>query len=371
MRRNSIPISAWRTSRLAIVSAVISASMVARPEAIRAQGLSVALAPPIIEKSVRAGTTLRDRISYTNRSDQPLMVSVDFADFGVDEKGEVQEMPAGTDPSTLARYIRITPLSIRVQPGRQIYFRYTVNAPPEFTQLRTQVFFSSRPVVTEEPNQVVLVARMGIPLYVENLSARPASLKVAELKWERPPGKSDTLDLKMRITNEGERNIRPTGFCEVRSTDGSFVQSFPFNDGREPLLPGQKREWMLSMAPVPAGALTARLRFTDSPRTNFEAEARIPPASQSESPGSLGSPAKSGNDDTGVAADEARNAESGPVEYRPMVFDLDTCAAGAFASERTIEGSMDQDGDRMIHAAMRRQGPRQRKVLTRVFSCAE
>lgn len=337
MRRNSIPIAAW-ASRLAIVATIISASMVASPEAIRAQGLSVALAPPIIEKSIRAGTTLRDRISYTNRSDQPLMVSVDFADFDVDEQGEVQEMPAGTDPSTLTRYIRITPLSIRVQPGRQIFFRYTVSAPPEFTQLRTQVFFSSRPVVPEGTNQVVFVARMGIPLYVENLSARPASLKVAELKWERLAEKSDTLAVKMRITNEGERNIRPTGFCEVRSTDGSFVKSFPFNDGREPLLPGQKRDWRLSMAPVPEGALAVKLRFTDSPRTNFEAEARIPPASQSESPGSLGSPAGSDNDDDG-------NAESGLVEYRPMVFDLDACAVG---------GLRERADDRGKHGAGRR-----------------
>lgn len=233
-------------------------------------GVSVSLAPPFVEKLVRPGAKLQDSIIYMNESETPMMVTVDFADFAVDESGQVQEMPTGTDPSTLARYLRVSPLKVRVEPQARAVFRYNVTAPESFAQLRTQIFFSSTPIVPEAPNQVLFVARLGVPLYVESTAAKPASLKVHEVKWERSKDDPSELILHLQVTNEGERNIRSNGYLQVRSKNGDFSKTFPFNDSNEPVLPGQKRDWRLGFGPIPAGELSLSLRFATSPRSMFE-----------------------------------------------------------------------------------------------------
>ena len=238
--------------------------------------VSVSLAPPYIEKLMPAGGKLQDTISYTNESDTPMMVTVDFADFAVSDTGEVSEMPSGTDVSSLAKAIRISPAKIEVPPGGRTLFRYTVDAPEQFTQLRSQIFFSSTPIVESAPNQVLFIARMGIPIYVENAKAVPADIKVHEVKWERAGESGESLVLKALVSNEGERNIRPTGFLEVRSRDGEFAHTFPFNEGNEPVLPGQKREWTMSFGPVPGGELSLDLRFASGPRAMFQERYTVP-----------------------------------------------------------------------------------------------
>ena len=238
--------------------------------------ISVSLAPPYIEKLMPAGGRLQDTISYTNESDTPMMVTVDFADFAVSDAGEVSETPSGTDVSSLARSIRISPTKIEVPPGGRTQFRYSIHAPEKFTQLRSQIFFSSTPIVERAPNQVLFVARMGIPIYVENAKAVPADIKVHEVKWERAGESGESLVLKALVSNEGERNIRPTGFLEVRSRDGEFAHTFPFNEGNEPVLPGQKREWTMSFGPVPGGELSLDLRFASGPRAMFQERYTVP-----------------------------------------------------------------------------------------------
>jgi hypothetical protein len=238
--------------------------------------VNVTLAPPFIEKLVRPGTKLNDTIVYTNNSDEAMEVSVDFADFTVNEKGEVAEMPSGTDATTLARYLRISPMKIQVEPGGRAMFRYSLAAPAEFNHLRTQIFFSSKPIVEDKPNQVLFIARMGIPLYLESTSAKAPSIKVHEVKWERSSDDPSILNLHLLVTNEGERIIRPTGYLQVRSSDGNFSKNFNFNEGNEPVLPGQKRNWRLGFGPVPGGDLSLDLRFATSPRTMFEEKYQIP-----------------------------------------------------------------------------------------------
>ncbi len=253
----------------ALVVLVLASLSLGQTEA-RRPAVSIALAPPFIEKATRPNNKLTDTISLTNNGTVPVIVSVDFADFRVSRDGHAEELPPGTDVSSLAPYLRIEPLKLRVAPQGRAFFRYTVNAPAAFKQLRSQIFFSSKPVVANAPNQVLFVPRMGVPLYVENLAAKPASIKVDRVKWSRSVEKRGMLNLEMLVTNEGERNIRPRGFVEVRSVDGKFSRTFPFNQGNEPLLPAQRRVWSLPFGPVPGGELSIRLRFETSTRTSFD-----------------------------------------------------------------------------------------------------
>ncbi len=238
--------------------------------------ISVSISPFFIEKVVKAGSTVTDTISYTNRGPEAASVSVEISDFDVGETGEVGEQPAGTKPTSLAPYIRIRPGSLTVAANQQVYFRYSVRTPQEFKQLRAMIFFVSTPQVPEGANQILIAPRMGIPLYVENIDAGRAKLEVQDLRWERSPEKLDFLLLKLVVTNEGERNLRPTGFLEVDSSDGNFHKIFPFNEGQEPVFPSYQRKWNLRFGPVPQNELAIKLRFATSATTTYESKAVIP-----------------------------------------------------------------------------------------------
>jgi hypothetical protein len=147
--------------------------------------------------------------------------------------------------------------------------------PEQFSQLRAKIYFSCKPDIEVPPNATVLVPRLGIPIYVENKNAKPASLDVSRIEWNRLAD-GDQLHLDFDVANTGERNIRPTGYLEVHSKDDDFYKVFPFNNGKEPVLPGQKRKWQMNFGPVPLGELTLKLHFDTSFKTSFDAEYRIP-----------------------------------------------------------------------------------------------
>ncbi len=167
-------------------------------------------------------------------------------------------------------------MRVRVVPNQEVFFRYSVETPEEFAQLRAMVYLMSRPEAPPGANQVVVVARMGVPIYVENTKAGPAQLTIDELEWVRDEDSGNELQLRLVVRNEGERNIRPNGYVHVRSEDGKYEQTFDFNEGREPVLPGQKRRWVQEFGPVAEGPLQVKLRLETSRRASYEAEATVP-----------------------------------------------------------------------------------------------
>lgn len=237
--------------------------------------VSINLAPPYVEKVIRPGTTINDTISYTNNGDVALDVSVELADFQASAGGKVLEKPPGTDPASLAGKIRISPTRVRVAPGQQVFFRYSVDPGNNFTQLRAMVYFLSRQVRTRQGETDVAIApRLGIPVYIESTQARPGVLRVESVQWSRALDQPDTLLLKLTVANEGERNVRPTGFVQVTAA-GRTGRNFAFNDGRSPVLPGQRREWEMPFGPVPSGELAVALRFSTSARSTFSHTYRV------------------------------------------------------------------------------------------------
>lgn len=242
--------------------------------------VSASLAPPVIEKEARPGQQVGDTISYTNNGDEPVTVSVSVVDFDVNDAYDILEQPPGTASTTLAPYVRVAPTEVRVAPKQQIFFRYSVRTPQDFTHLRGMVYFLTRPEVPEAGQaQVTVASRMGIPLYVESAGASPARLKVETLEWERSGEANGTLTLKLAVTNEGGRLIRPTGYLEVRSADGRFLKAFAFNEGKLPVFPNSSRRLEMGFGPVPGGELFLRLRFDDTSRTQFKSESRLPASS--------------------------------------------------------------------------------------------
>ena len=233
--------------------------------------LSVSLSPQIVEKTANAGGKVSDVIAFTNESDDSLAVSIELADFTVDERGEVVEKPPGTEASTLVPYLRVSPVRIEIAPGERVFFRYSIALPQQFEHLRTMLFFVSRPVRKQKGSAVaIVVPRLGVPLYVESRRAKAAELKVEEVVTERSTSDESTVSVRVTMRNVGQRLIRPGGTIDVESGP-----SFPFNVGAQPVLPGQTRVFATSLEGVGGGDLSINVRLTSSVRGIFSGRYRV------------------------------------------------------------------------------------------------
>jgi hypothetical protein len=241
--------------------------------------IEIDLVPPFVEKTVRQESTVRDAIVFRNRGSTPLDVSVETVDFAVDAGGRVIERPPGSRDDSLAPYLRIAPMQSVVAPGSELAFRWEATAPGELTHRRVMVFFRAQPrVERSDTAQVVLVPRLGVPIYVESADADPARLEIATIDVARSDEQADRLRLVLDVTNTGQRNIRPTGEVRVRSADGEAI-SFPVNEGRDSVVPGARRRFVQEYGPVPGGGLSVEVVFDVSPRERHRERLVVPAAS--------------------------------------------------------------------------------------------
>lgn len=241
--------------------------------------VEIDLVPPFVEKTVRPGSTVRDAIVFRNRGPTSLEVSVETLDFEVGVDGRVLERPPGTRTDSLVPFLRITPSQVTVAPGQELAFRWEAAAPEDLTHLRTMVFFRAEPDVERSDSaQVVLVPRLGVPVYVESVDAEPAQLEITSIGLSRAAKQSDRLRLVLDVINTGQRNIRPTGELRVRSAGGEAV-AFPANEGRDSVVPGARRRFVRDYGPVPGGELSVEVVFDVSPRERHRERLVVPAAS--------------------------------------------------------------------------------------------
>jgi hypothetical protein len=261
-----------RSSILRATGAFLAAGLLLGSASLSARVL-VRLSPTYIELGAKPGTQSGDRIKYVNAGTEPLLVSVELSDFDVNENGNAVEQPPGASPASLVPYLRVAPA-----PGQAAHFRYRVDAPAAFEQLRAMVYFVSRPVAERRGGtSAIVVPRMGIPIYLENDRAEAASLVITRgsVRVE-----DDRLLFDLEIENRGRRNLRPSGAIQIDTEGGP--RFFQFNEGRSPILPGHARQWTLHLGPFDAPPRSLRFRFERSP--GREGEEVFPVTSGAPSP---------------------------------------------------------------------------------------
>jgi len=229
---------------------------------------TIGIAPPRVEHLVGPGAMVRDAILVTNPGDVTLRVRVEVADFSVEEDGTVVQLPPGGDPSSLARYLRVSPLEMSVSPGQRAVFRYEVKAPEQFTHLRALLSFVSEPEVPANGGPYVVIATtMRIPFYVENRRMASGVLHVLQAQVDRGDDNDQLLHLELKVVNQGDRLVRAGGRLEVQPVDGGPMDTFEVNRAGEAVLPGLTRVWSFTVGPVPPESLIVGLRLETSWRS--------------------------------------------------------------------------------------------------------
>ena len=239
--------------------------------------LTTAVAPARVEQLVNPGSKVEDVITFTNQGNVPLTVSISIVDFDVDEVGMVTELPPGSHSSTVAPYFRISPLRTIVGPQEQAHFRvYRSDAGRLRADARLHLLRLPAGCRRGGGQTGSVCDGDGDPVYVESRKAQRGELTVHDIAWERAEDQEDFLELKLHVTNEGQRNIRPGGFLSVRSSDDRFAETFDVNVGGDVVLPGHERHLTMRFGPVPSEVLSLKLRFETSVRSNYQNEHQMP-----------------------------------------------------------------------------------------------
>ncbi len=200
-------------------------SFVFLPQTVLAQGAAgLSISPPTFEISANPGDTLTNTIRVTNLNESSVLVSVDRRNFtAVGEEGSIGLTEEETSFS-LASWISVEPESIRI-PGRDSHtFTFIIDIP---TNAEPGGHFGSVVFKTggAQPGQTgaTLSQEVGALVLLRvagkaEESASLASFSAIKNLWEYGP-----VDLEVRVKNEGNVHVRPTGTITVTNIWGRQV----------------------------------------------------------------------------------------------------------------------------------------------------
>jgi hypothetical protein len=189
--------------------------------------------------TARPGQRLGRDVAVRNLGDAPVVVRVRLSDWRMSEQGELDLLPAGSTPATLAGWMEFEPELFSLQPGETGVVHVTLRVPADGPATRFGVLLSEvRP--TRWPRMGIgprAVAEIGTTFY---LSRIPAHQTGAELRGLDAHAVDDsTLAIRVRVGNPGERHLYAAGEVAVRDSAGVTCAGGNLSTGV--VLPGANR----------------------------------------------------------------------------------------------------------------------------------
>lgn len=227
-------------SLFALVLAVVVVVTTSRP------AQAITLVPPSLEFSVRPGDTVKTKIKLYNEKSEAADLAVSTANFSA--KGEEGDPNFNfTGPITdLASWIRIEGESFAVGPNEAIEVPVTISIPPnaEPGGHYAGLFFGTNPNKNAEGNTVQLATKIGslVIIRVEGDIRESALIKsftiAPNVRLNRLPA-----NVVIRIQNNGNVHVRPTGTVTIRNMFGGVSTTMPLNPKDGAILPNSVRKF--------------------------------------------------------------------------------------------------------------------------------
>jgi hypothetical protein len=208
----------------------------------RADGFAALVSPPRFELAGKSGTTLRQILEVTNRSNTAGKFRVhtsDFvliADYGVTFHDELL-------PDSCRPWVAIERPLVALAAGATIRYRFEVQVPKDAPagECRFAIMIEAdEPSVTKAGAvQLPIVGRIGVIVYVTVGDVAPQieifGPTVVTLNGKRVPA--------LRVHNAGNAHTRMSGFLTGKDASG---QKYDFTPSDFPILPGEVREVFLT-----------------------------------------------------------------------------------------------------------------------------
>ena len=194
------------TSRLVFLILLVAG--VARAAETNVPPASIGVSPSRIMLDVN-GAPVGEALTVINMSDQSVIIDVEVANWDLDERNEIRQIP--TEPGSLpvAMIINPTRFTIPQNSSQTVRFMVMPERLPATGEARAMIYFAET-VPTDQPG-VNVRFRLGVPVYA-NIGDGHASAQLHDVSIRKSAG---TPALAFDLTATGSVHTRPSGYYMI------------------------------------------------------------------------------------------------------------------------------------------------------------
>jgi len=241
------------TTLTAAAFLLVATALVATAAALPAQPLRFGISPGDIELVPAPGGTASGTLLVMNHSGGRVRFHVQVQDMFLRPAGQLDVLPAGALPWSVAKMTRVTPVEFELGPEQAMPVRISVTVPGDARGGRYGVV-----VVWPSPVLQAGGARGTVSIVVPKLAARllvpvrgtevVRGAITGMLAAPRPGGGG--ADIKVVFRNSGNVHVRVSGEVTILNASGQAVGKVPVQEAL--VLPDTVREFRLSWEAPPA-----------------------------------------------------------------------------------------------------------------------
>jgi len=199
--------------------------LVDKNQASAQDSVGLGLSPPTFELSANPGDLLRNTIRVENLTDRPMIIVVEKRNFtAMGEEGSV-DLTENTTPFSLASWITVDPVEVEIGPKGRSVFNFTINVPLNaepgghfgsiiFKVGNKEKVVGSGATLSQELGSLILLRIAG----KTDEEGQFASFKAIKKIFEYGP-----VDFELRVKNEGNVHLKPTGTIVISNLWGKQV----------------------------------------------------------------------------------------------------------------------------------------------------
>lgn len=203
---------------------------------------SLVISPPTFEINANPGDSIENTVKISNRSDRPLDIVTDKRNFtALGEEGAVGLTDEETSFS-LASWIRILPTSTTIEANSTKVFTFVIDVPAnaEPGGHFGSIVFQTGGEVEPDFTGAAVAQEIGGLLLVRVAGDVDEQAKILSFGPNKSFYEYGPVDFEIRVENEGNVHVKPTGVITISNMFGQKVASFDIDPKN--VLPGAVRK---------------------------------------------------------------------------------------------------------------------------------
>lgn len=248
--------------------------------------LSITVAPPLVETSIRAGGLRSFKLVVSNLGNSAVDIQGYTCDLKLNPDGTPLILNPGVSSYSCAQWIELTEDKFTLDAGSKKAIGATIKVPRGVRGGRYAVIlFESLSSGRRKRGNVILGARLGTIMMVSIPRTLKKEAKISQIKVEKVPvspwkprrGKTSiqSVDFIVSLKNMGNVHIKAKGSVVVKNDKGRIIDRIPLEAGTGTVLPDGKRDFQGTWSnprKMVKGKYTAEARISYRGRRQARAE---------------------------------------------------------------------------------------------------
>lgn len=188
---------------------------------------SITISPPKTEYTVNAGDTVQGYQEVTNNSDEPLQFVLETQDFVVlDNYGTPTMVTSPTYPKRFSAksWLTLSPETFILAPHVKQTISYAISVPDDASPGGHYAAIIYKPQILQPTQQGAVVHTSIASLFLISVSGVVEENATTQLTTDNLFQEFGPIHLLLRITNNGDNHIKPTGSITFYSMFGNRIE---------------------------------------------------------------------------------------------------------------------------------------------------